>query len=84
MHVFSLHVAGCPTYAGYTLVTTGDPEFARHVWNTIFTSLGVLDYDTTIAAVVRGLGWCGMLASVGWLAAKGSARGKRESEMFER
>ena len=66
------------------LVTTGDPEFARHDWNTIFTSLGVLDYDTTIAAVVRGLGWCGMLASVGWLAAKGSARGKRESEMFER
>lgn len=58
------------------LVTTGDPEFARHDWNTIFTSLGVLDYETTIAAIVRGLGWCGMLACVGWLAAKGRAKGQ--------
>jgi hypothetical protein len=50
------------------LVTTGDPEFAKHDWNTIFSSLGVLPYDTRIAEVVRFLGWCGMLGSVGWLA----------------
>ncbi|MGA9643509.1 MAG: hypothetical protein WBQ72_19080 [Terriglobales bacterium] len=52
------------------LVTTGDPEFAEHDWNTIFTSLGVLQYDTAIAAVVRTIGWCGMLGSVAWLAAR--------------
>ena len=50
------------------LVTTGDPEFAEHDWHAIFTSLGVLDYDTRIAAVVRLLGWCGMIGCVIWLA----------------
>jgi len=49
------------------LVTTGDPEFAKHDWNTIFTSLGVLRYDTTIASVVRVGGWCGMIATTAWL-----------------
>jgi len=53
------------------LVTTGDPEFAKHDWNTIFSSLGVLPYDTRIAGVVRLLGWCGMLASVAWLVSQG-------------
>lgn len=57
-----------------TLVTTGDPEFARHDFNAIFTSLGVLDYDTTIAAVVRTLGWCGMIAVVIWFARQKTAR----------
>jgi len=52
------------------LVTVGDPDLAEHDWHTIFSSLGVLQYDTTIAAVVRTLGWCGMLASVAWLAAR--------------
>jgi len=52
------------------LVTTGDPDYVEHDWNTIFTSLGVLEYDTAIAAIVRALGWCGMLACVGWLAAR--------------
>ncbi len=50
------------------LVTVGDPEFAEHDWNTIFTSLGMLEHDTQIAWVVRVLGWCGMLAVVIWLA----------------
>jgi len=50
------------------LVTLGDPEFAKHDWNTIFTNLGVLQYDTLIAGIVRFLGWCGMLASMAWLA----------------
>jgi len=50
------------------LVTTGDPDFVEHDFHAIFSSLGVLDYDTRIAAVVRVLGWCGMIACVVWLA----------------
>jgi hypothetical protein len=50
------------------LVTTGDPEFAKHDFNAIFSSLGVLAYDTKIAAVVHALGCCGMLGVVGWFA----------------
>jgi hypothetical protein len=49
------------------LVTTGDPDFVEHDFHAIFSSLGVLDYDTKIATVVRILGWCGMLACVVWL-----------------
>jgi hypothetical protein len=56
------------------LVTTGDPEFAEHDFFRIFASLGVLDYDTRIAAVVRLLGWCGMIAVVVWFARR--PRGK--------
>jgi hypothetical protein len=56
------------------LVTTGDPEFAKHDFNTIFSSLGVLDYDTTIAAVVRILGWCGMITVVVWFARQKTGR----------
>ena len=50
------------------LVTLGDPEFAKHDWNTIFGSLGVLDYDTRIAAIVQFFGWCGMIGCTAWLA----------------
>jgi len=60
------------------LVTTGDPDFVEHDWYAILSSLGVLNYDTTIATVVRTLGWCGMVGSVAWLAlrlrAKDAAR----------
>jgi hypothetical protein len=49
------------------LVTVGNPEFREHDWNTIFTSLGCLKHGTVIAAVVRLLGWTGMIASVTWL-----------------
>jgi hypothetical protein len=52
------------------LVTAGNSDFVEHDWHTIFSSLGVLQYDTTIAAIVRTLGWCGMLGCVGWLAAR--------------
>jgi len=48
------------------LVTTGDPDHVEHDWNTIFTSLGMLQYDTTIAGIVRFLGWCGMIGVVVW------------------
>jgi hypothetical protein len=56
------------------LVTTGDPEFAKHDFNAIFSSLGVLAYDTKIAAVVRTLGWCGMIAVVIWFARRKPSR----------
>jgi len=49
------------------LVTAGDSDFVEHDWHTIFSSLGVLPYDTKIAAVISFLGWCGMLATVAWL-----------------
>ena len=52
------------------LVTTGDSDYVEHDWNTIFSSLGLLAYDTRIAAIVRLMGWCGMLACVAWLAAR--------------
>jgi hypothetical protein len=49
------------------LVTVGSGEDVMHDWFVIFSSLGVLERDTTIAAVVRVVGWVGMLAAVGWL-----------------
>jgi len=49
------------------LVTAGgDGDYIEHDWNAIFTSLGVLQYDTTIAGLVRFLGWCGMIGVVVW------------------
>lgn len=45
------------------LVGSGD-----HDWELLFGQWGVLHLDTKIAAVVRFLGWVGMLSSVGWLA----------------
>jgi hypothetical protein len=53
------------------LVTAGDSDFVEHDWHAIFSSLGVLQYDTKIAAVVSFLGWCGMLGTVVWLARRG-------------
>ncbi len=57
------------------LVTTGDPDFVEHDWHTIFSSLGILQYDTTIAGVVRLIGWCGMVVVVLWLVRKVSLAG---------
>jgi hypothetical protein len=53
------------------LVTAGDSDYIEHDWHTIFSSLGVLPYDTKIAAVVSFLGWCGMVATVVWLVRQG-------------
>ncbi len=58
------------------LVTTGDSDFVEHDFYAIFSSLGVLNLDTKIAAVVRILGWCGMIACVGWLAMRGRRSAK--------
>src|SRR5215471_6937412 len=49
------------------LVTTGDPDLVEHDFHAIFSQLGVLAYDTNIAAGVRLLGWIGMLVCVAWL-----------------
>ena len=54
------------------LVTTGDSDFVEHDFYAIFSSLGLLNYDTKIASVVRILGWCGMIAVVVWLALRTS------------
>jgi hypothetical protein len=50
------------------LVTVGDSDYVEHDWFHIFSSVGLLQHDIQIAAVVRILGWLGMLATVGWLA----------------
>jgi hypothetical protein len=47
-----------------------DSDFVEHDFHAIFTRLDVLGYDTKIAAVVRVLGWCGMVGVVGWMAAR--------------
>jgi hypothetical protein len=62
------------------LVTVGDPDYVEHDWNTIFSSLKVLPYDTKIAAMVRFVGWCGMLACVVWL----STRLSEKNQLVER
>ncbi len=64
------------------LVTTGDSDYIEHDWNAIFSSLGVLRYDTSIAGVVQLLGWCGMIGVVGWMVWR-NWRGARTSERVE-
>ena len=49
------------------LVTVGDAESVEHDWAFMFGKLGLLDYDTSIAAMVRLLGWLGMIGVVVWL-----------------
>ena len=61
------------------LVTAGNSDYIEHDWNTVFSGLGILPYDTKIAAIVRLMGWCGMLASTAWLAARGSRRPQGDS-----
>jgi hypothetical protein len=63
------------------LVTTGDPEFAEHDFHAIFSSLGVLAYDTKIAMGVRVLGWFGMLGVVGWFVFTVLNNQQRKSEV---
>lgn len=54
----------------------GDGDIG-HDWNMIFSQLNLLPYDTRIAAVVRALGWLGMIAVPLWFAWR--ARQTRES-----
>ena len=66
------------------LVTTGDPDHIEHDWNTIFSSLGVLQYDTTIAGVVRFLGWCGMVGVVVWLVCRFGGKKNLKTQRAQR
>ena len=50
------------------LVTIGDPEFVTHDWHAIFSTIGLLDYATKIAGLVRFIGWTGMILIPCWLA----------------
>jgi len=54
------------------LVSAGGGDQPEHDWNTIFSRLGVLQYDTRIAGVIRSFGWVGMLTTSGWLAFRGT------------
>jgi hypothetical protein len=54
------------------LLTIGDGDYVIHDWNYLFSTLGVLQHDTQIAATIRFAGWCGMLAVVGWLIWRGT------------
>jgi len=65
------------------LVTVGDSDAAGrspHDWFNIFSDLGVLQHDTQIAAVVRAVGWIGMLAAVAWLGWRGRTLSESRSE----
>ena len=65
------------------LVTVGDSDAAGrspHDWFNIFSDLGVLQHDIQIAAVVRTLGWIGMLATVAWLGWRGRKLSESRSE----
>ena len=59
------------------LLTVGNPEFIEHDWFAMFSSLGVLQHDTQIAAAVRTIGWIGMITVVVWL----TWRGLRKQEI---
>ena len=48
----------------------GGDEAIIHDWNAIFGKLGLLPHDTQIAAVVRVLGFLGMIAVTVWFAWK--------------
>jgi hypothetical protein len=52
------------------LVTVGDADFAEHDWFRIFSSLGMLEHDTAIAAVTKAIGWIGMLGTIAWLVSR--------------
>ena len=39
-----------------------------HDWHRILTRWGLLEYDTTLAAVLKTVGWVGMIAACGWVA----------------
>jgi hypothetical protein len=53
-----------------TYVTVGDSDTVIHDWYYLFSGVGLLAHDTQIAAVVRSLGWIGMLATVAWFAVR--------------
>lgn len=53
------------------LVTVGDSDYIIHDWFYLFSSFHVVNHDTQIAAVVRALGWLGMIGTILWLSWRG-------------
>jgi hypothetical protein len=51
-----------------TLPLVGTGDTLDHDWNILFSQWGVLMHDRQIGAATRGLGWCGMIATLAWLA----------------
>jgi hypothetical protein len=51
----------------------GNPELAQHDWATKFTQMNLPENHRQIAALVRVIGWLGMIAVVVWLAWKTQA-----------
>jgi len=49
------------------LVSAEGGDFVIHDWFFLFSKFGLLTHDTTIAAMVRMLGWGGMVGVVIWL-----------------
>lgn len=51
------------------LITGGEPSEAGvpHDWWNILTQLGLLQYDKRLAAMVKAIGWLGMIATVAWM-----------------
>ncbi len=61
------------------LVSAGGSDYVEHDWHTIFTRMGVLQYDTLVAGIVRTCGWFGMLAVVVWMCWKSATAGFSKS-----
>ncbi len=59
-----------------TLVSVGGGDEVEHDWFTMLSRVGLLEWDTRLALVVRLLGWAGMLATVAWLAWRARAAEK--------
>ena len=57
------------------LVSVGGGD-TEHDWFLIFSNLGVLNYDTTIAGITRAVGWLGMLATIAWFILRGRQHSK--------
>jgi len=53
------------------LLTVGSGDNVIHDWAYLFGKLGLLEHDTQIAAIVRALGWLGMIGMVIWLVWRG-------------
>ncbi len=64
-----------------SLVSVGETD-SPHDWFNIFSSLGLLQHDTQIAAVVRFAGWLGMLATVAWLAWRGKQMNQDDTQII--
>jgi hypothetical protein len=65
------------------LLTVGDSDQVIHDWNYLFARWGLLSYDNRIAHLVRGVGWIGMMATVGWMVWR-SLKSRRGSRSVER